>query len=112
MHGTTPRTSHCILEIPLLVENKLQHLVNRIVVVDCDELQQVSRSQHRDQAEEEQIKSIMHSQCSREERLQHANDVIDNSGDINHLKTQVKQLHEHYLLQTDRSQSKLAGNSD
>ena len=54
----------------------------------------------------------MHSQCSREERLQHANDVIDNSGDINHLKTQVKQLHEHYLLQTDRSQSKLAGNSD
>lgn len=106
------KSSYCILEIPLLVENSLQHLVDRIIVVDCDESQQVRRSQQRDHADEQQIKNIMQSQCHREDRLRHANDVIDNSGDSKHLKTQVEQLHRQYLLQTDDSQSELTGNSD
>ncbi|UAA38076.1 dephospho-CoA kinase [Paraneptunicella aestuarii] len=105
------KSQYCILEIPLLVENGLQALVNRVLVVDCPESKQVQRTQERDQAEEAQIKSIMQSQCNRETRLQHADDVIDNSGDIEHLKQQVERLHEQYLLQTVHTESQLSHNS-
>ena len=103
-------SQYCILEIPLLVENGLQSLVDRVLVVDCDETQQVARTQIRDQAAEEQIKSIMESQCNREIRLKHADDIIDNSGNTEHLKQQVLTLHEQYLLQTVHSQSQLSNN--
>lgn len=100
------KSPYCIIEIPLLVENKLQHLVNRILVVDCQEKQQLTRSQNRDQAQETQIKSIMDSQCTREERLSHADDIIDNSGDLEKLKSRVQQLHQGYLLQSHDKSSK------
>lgn len=109
--AASAKSPYCIVEIPLLVENGLQHLVNRIAVVDCDENQQINRSQERDNADKTQIKSIMQSQCNREERLKHADDVIDNSGNVAHLESQVAHLHQQYLLQTNDSQSKLAGNS-
>lgn len=102
---------YCIIEIPLLVENKLQHLVDRILVVDCQETQQLSRSQERDNSDAEQIKNIMASQCSREERLTHADDIINNGGNLVDLRQQVKDLHQEYLLQTHDKASKLIGNS-
>ncbi|MCY7294235.1 dephospho-CoA kinase [Alteromonas sp. a30] len=97
---------YCIIEIPLLVENKLQHLVDKILVVDCQEKQQLTRTQSRDQAHEAQIKNIMKSQCSRQERLRYADDIIDNSGDFDALKANVQQLHQGYLLQSHDKSSK------
>jgi len=104
-------STYCLIEIPLLVENKLQHLVDRVLVVDCQEQQQVNRSQERDNAEATQIKNIMASQCSREARLAHADDIIDNSGNLDDLKAKVKDLHQEYLLQSHDKASKLIGNS-
>jgi dephospho-CoA kinase len=38
----------------------------------------------------------MDAQCSREERLAAADDVIDNSGDLSRLNAQVRRLHDRY----------------
>ena len=88
---------YCIISVPLLIESGLQHTVDRILVVDVPEQVQVSRACARDSVSPEEIMKIIRSQVSREERLQQADDIISNEGDINHLKSQVVKLNEKYL---------------
>lgn len=88
---------YVILSIPLLVENKLQFMANRILVVDCEEETQIVRASNRDGVGEEQIKSIMRSQASRKERLAIANDVITNEDSARSLEVQIGGLHKKYL---------------
>lgn len=90
-------TPYCILSVPLLIENKLQHLVDRILVVDCDETLQLQRALARDGSSEATIKSIMASQASRTTRLSHADDVVVNESSLAALSEQVNTLHEAYL---------------
>ena len=103
------QSPYCIIEIPLLVENNLQHLVQRVLVVDCPEALQVKRAVARDQSSTQQIQQIMASQSSRATRLASADDVIDNSHPKSSLIEQVTVLHARYLLQSQHSQSKLEG---
>ena len=91
------KTPYCILSVPLLIENKLQHLVDRILVVDCDETLQLQRALARDGSSEATIKSIMASQASRTTRLSHADDVVVNESSLAALSEQVNTLHEAYL---------------
>jgi dephospho-CoA kinase len=90
-------SSYCILAIPLLVENKLQTLVDRVLVVDVSESTQLSRTVRRDNNSEQQVRNIMQAQASRQQRLALADDVIYNDGDPTELAPQVKKLHNHYL---------------
>ena len=66
-------------------------------MVDCTEAQQIARVKARDELPEAQIKSIMKSQATRENRLAAATDVIDNTGDLSSLNTQIEKLHETLL---------------
>jgi dephospho-CoA kinase len=88
---------YCIISVPLLIESGLQHTVDRILVVDVPEQMQISRACTRDSVSPEEIMKIIRSQASREERLQQADDIISNDGDIHHLKSQVEKLNEIYL---------------
>lgn len=88
---------YCIIIIPLLLETKPKHLLNRILVVDSPENLQISRTQARDNTNEDAVKSIIESQVSRAERLAVADDVIDNSGNLEFLKSQVEKLNQFYL---------------
>ena len=90
------RSSYCILMVPLLIENNMQSMVNRIAVVDVSESQQLARASVRDDTSVQQIQAIMAAQASRKQRLQHADDVIDNRGDLQHLRHQVVELHQQY----------------
>ncbi|MBT1450526.1 dephospho-CoA kinase [Glaciecola sp. XM2] len=90
-------TPYSILSIPLLVENKLQTLVNRVLVVDVPETVQLKRASARDNADEALIKAIMKNQCSRDQRLAVADDVVDNSNGFEYVTPQVQALHEKYL---------------
>lgn len=101
------QSPYCIIEIPLLVENNLQPLVQRVLVVDCPEGMQVQRAVARDQSSTQQIEQIMGYQSSRATRLASADDVIDNSHSKSSLIEQVTALHARYLLQSQPSQSKL-----
>lgn len=91
------KSPYCILSVPLLVENKMSSLVNRLLVVDIDTTLQIDRASKRDQQTNQQLAKIVSAQASREERLAVADDVIDNSGALSELKKQVDALHISYV---------------
>ena len=93
---------YVILSAPLLIENGLEKNVNSVVVVDVPETLQLARASARDDVSEEQIKAIMQSQCSRKDRLKHAEYVLDNSGTLKQLHEQVERLHDELMQRTKR----------
>ncbi len=86
-----------ILVVPLLIENRLGHLVDRILVVDAPESAQMERLQARDSVDPEQARRMLAAQASRAARLAEADDVITNTGSLSDLKVQVAALHRKYL---------------
>ncbi len=86
------------MAIPLLVEGGRAHeRVDRVLVVDVDEAQQLQRVQARDGSTPEQARAILASQASRAARLAVADDVLENSGTVADLRQAVDRLHERYL---------------
>lgn len=87
---------YALVIIPLLAETGQTDQVDRVLVVDCPEQQQITRVQARDQRPPQQIRAIIDSQVSRQQRLDIADDVILNNGDLHELEQQVLQLHHKY----------------
>lgn len=93
-------SSYTILVAPLLLEASeagLANLCHRILVIDSNEQNQITRASQRDRQSVEKIQHIMANQLSRQERLVRAHDVVDNNQDIQHLNAQLAKLHELYL---------------
>lgn len=92
------RAPYVIVVVPLLFETgAYDDLLNRVVVVDCDEAQQVARTMARSGLTEAEVRAIMRTQLARGERLARADDVLRNDGDIDALRSPVHALHERYL---------------
>lgn len=87
-----------IVAIPLLIETHFQSAVDRVLVVDCSPSQQIERVQKRDALSVSEIKAIMKTQTSQQERLSEADDLIQNEGTIEDLKSKVLALHQKYSL--------------
>ncbi|MXP56504.1 dephospho-CoA kinase [Pantoea sp. Mhis] len=101
----TLTTSPYILWIvPLLLENNLQHLVDRVLIIDVDENTQIQRAKKRDKVHFKQIENIIEIQSSREYRLTYANDIIDNNGSLKNILPQVIALHQYYLRLSEIAQ--------
>ena len=90
-------SEYCILSSPILLETTLYQLVHRILIVDLEESLQIERAASRDNSNIEEIKKIISSQISRKKRLQRADDIIDNSKDLDFTISQVATLHSQYL---------------
>ena len=92
------QTKHyIIIVVPLLAESpSFRQLVQRVLVVDCDENVQVERVIGRGQMEEAEVRGIIAQQTPRAERLQIADDVIHNDAGMDSLAEQVSVLHERY----------------
>ncbi|OIQ24255.1 dephospho-CoA kinase [uncultured Vibrio sp.] len=88
---------YVLLVVPLLVENNLQVMTDRILVVDVNEQTQIQRTTARDGVSIEQVESILAAQSSREERLQFADDVINNDTENKELLPRITELHQKYL---------------
>ena len=89
---------YCLLVVPLLVENRLTGLADRVLVIDVDEATQIERTCRRDGVSREQAQAILASQASRTERLAMADDVLDNqSGTTETIRARILALHETYL---------------
>ena len=89
---------YCLLVVPLLVENRLTELADRVLVIDVDEATQIERTCRRDGVSREQAQAILASQASRSERLAMADDVLDNqSGTTETIRARILALHETYL---------------
>jgi dephospho-CoA kinase len=90
-------TPYCLLVIPLLAESGDRSAVDRVLVVDADTDTRVRRLMKRDELTREQVESAFSAQASREARLAIADDIIDNSGEIESLTARVDALHQRYL---------------
>lgn len=88
---------YIIVDVPLLVEKNYQQMFDRIIVVDCLPEQQLERVRQRDNISESQIKKIMQTQVSRDQRNNHATDILDNSADKEFLLKQINALHQKFL---------------
>jgi dephospho-CoA kinase len=89
--------SHYVLLVaPLLIENGLTTVVDQVLVVDISPELQQERTAARDQVSAAQVAAIMASQCDRAQRLQQADQIIHNDGDIAALNSQIAQLHQLY----------------
>jgi dephospho-CoA kinase len=91
------KSPYCILSVPLLIENKLNKMVDRTLVVDIDAATQLKRAMARDSSEQVIIENIIASQATRSERLAVADDIISNTRDRDWLNAQVTDLHQIYL---------------
>ena len=91
------KSPYTIIMVPLIYETNSKDNYNRILVIDCDEDIQISRAVTRDGASEEDIKKIINSQATKQERLSIADDVISNNSSIEKLSDKVLHLHKNYL---------------
>lgn len=71
--------------------------IHRNLVVDVPTDVQIARVTQRDNNDEAQVRAIMATQPSRDERLAYADDVIDNTMPLEQLDDRVAELHEQYL---------------
>lgn len=93
-----------LLVSPLLFESGQVKMVDRSLVIDVPEALQIARTVSRDGTDETQAKAIIAAQIPRDERLARADDILDNSGDLDALRRQVAALDRHYRqLAFDRS---------
>jgi dephospho-CoA kinase len=90
--------AYVIHVVPLLVESPdYRKRVDRVLVVDVPEGTQIERVRSRSGLAQDEVRAIMRTQASRAERLAAADDVIDNAGPREALRTQVAALHQKYL---------------
>lgn len=95
--GERATGSYLIFAVPLLIESgSWKQRVGRILVIDCDEQVQLRRVMQRNALTEPQVRAIMATQATRQQRLQAADDVIVNNGDLQALLPQVERLHALY----------------
>lgn len=90
-------SAYGMLVIPLLVESGDYAWVNRVLVVDVPREVQRERLLKRDGISRELAEAMLDAQASREQRLAVADDVIDNSADLESLDAAVERLHRRYL---------------
>lgn len=88
---------YLIAVIPLLLEVEFYSFINRILVVDAPEDQQINRVVVRDKSDKTQVEAILKTQASRADRKARAHDVIINDGNLADLIPQVEKLHVQYL---------------
>lgn len=85
-----------VVVIPLLVETNSQGLVDRVLVVDCDEETQIRRLTLRDGETREQAEEMLAAQSPRQARLEAADDIIDGTWSLERLSKRVGELDQFY----------------
>ena len=90
-------SDYCILVIPLLAERGTYPNVDRVLVIDVEIETQISRLMARDNSSRNQAELALAAQASRKQRLNIADDVLENSGSLHQARHKVSQLHLKYI---------------
>ncbi|WP_151702998.1 dephospho-CoA kinase [Nitrincola alkalilacustris] len=90
---SNPDAPYLLLASPLLLETDQHRLTDGVIVVDVPESLQIARTQSRDDMTEEGVRRILAAQSSRQSRLDRADWILDNSGDLAALQREVHALH-------------------
>ena len=95
------QSPYCLLVVPLFVPGRRHPLAHRVLLVDAPEALQIQRAMARDGNSAAQVQAIMAAQATRQQRIDGADDVIVNAGDVTDLIAQI------YLF--DKKYRELAG---
>ncbi|MRD72368.1 dephospho-CoA kinase [Rhodocyclus tenuis] len=89
---------YLIVVVPLLVESGVwQRRVDRVLLVDCEEVTQIRRVVARSHLSPDEVRAIIAAQASRARRLAAADDVLHNDGDLAEIDPRVETLHQRFL---------------
>ena len=86
-----------IVMVPLIYETQSSNFYEKIIVIDCDEQEQIERASKRDGKSKENTLSIIKTQASRNERNSIADFIILNDSSIEDLRLKVIQIHQKLL---------------
>ncbi|MGN4124110.1 dephospho-CoA kinase [Lysinibacillus sphaericus] len=87
---------HIVMDIPLLFESKLQHFVERIIVVSVREDVQLRRLIERNHLTKEDALARIHSQLPLSVKEKGAHAVIYNNEDLQQTEEQLKKILHHW----------------
>ena len=92
------RSSYTILSVPLLIESPFwRSSIDRLLVVEAPEALRIERVVQRSHLTPDAVKKIISTQATIAQRLDVADDVIENVGTFEMLKASVLKLHAMYL---------------
>ena len=86
-----------LIMVPLIYETNSQDFYDKIIVVDCNEENQILRASERDNKSKENIINIIKNQASRENRNSIADEIILNDSTLDNLENQVIKVHQKLL---------------
>ena len=86
-----------LIMVPLIYETNSQDFYDKIIVVDCNEENQILRASERDNKSKENIINIIKNQASRENRNSIADEIILNDSTLENLRDQVIRVHQKLL---------------
>ena len=86
-----------LIMVPLIYETNSQDFYDKIIVVDCNEENQILRASERDNKSKENIINIINNQASRENRNSIADEIILNDSTLDNLRDQVIKVHQKLL---------------
>jgi dephospho-CoA kinase len=79
------------IAIPVLNQlNQPEYQIDHVLLIECDQAQQIQRVQQRDQRSLDQIEQIIAQQASPQARLARADSVIYNNAELEDLQSQAK----------------------
>ncbi len=81
-----------VIDAALLIEGKFLDLVDKLVVITCNEEVQLNRVVNRDNMTKEEALKRINSQMKQNEKIKYADYIIDNSKDMNNLKDEFDKL--------------------
>jgi dephospho-CoA kinase len=88
-----------VMDIPLLFESKLTHLVDKTLLVYVTEKTQLNRLMERNDLSEKEATDRIRSQMPLTEKVKLSHAVIDNNGTITKTKQQLNQILEQWHIQ-------------
>lgn len=91
------KSPYVIWSVPLLFESNMQKLVNRVLVINTTRKSQIERLCSRDNIDIDLATKMVDAQLPNEQRIQLADDIIDNQAGKILLAKKVKNLHSFYL---------------
>ena len=82
-----------LADVPLLIEVKLKGMFEKIIVVYATREQQIQRLTERDGLDRDAMLQRLDAQMPIEEKIKHADYVIDNSGSLEKVEREVEKVH-------------------
>ena len=81
-----------IVDAALLIEGKFLDLIDKLIVITCDEKEQLNRVMYRDNSNMDEALNRISYQMSQDEKVKFGDYIIDNSGSLEELNYKANKL--------------------